>query len=85
MFVFSEPFLTPVDPEALNIPTYRSIITRPMDLGTIKRMINKKEIITADEITKLVCRTFVNAMIFNPEVFLCFVSTFSISFSFESN
>jgi hypothetical protein len=30
------PFLKPVDPEALNLPDYFSIITKPIDLGTIK-------------------------------------------------
>ncbi|CAO1613461.1 unnamed protein product [Sympodiomycopsis kandeliae] len=31
----SQAFLVPVDPDALNIPQYRQIITKPMDLGTI--------------------------------------------------
>lgn len=31
------PFLRPVDPIALNIPHYPSIITNPMDFGTIER------------------------------------------------
>lgn len=31
----SQAFLVPVDPEALNIPNYRQIVTHPMDLGTI--------------------------------------------------
>ncbi|KAJ6604412.1 Bromodomain-containing protein [Mycena vulgaris] len=31
------PFLTPVDPVALNIPHYLSIVRTPMDLGTIER------------------------------------------------
>lgn len=30
-------FLKPVDPVALNIPHYRTIITRPMDLGTMEK------------------------------------------------
>jgi len=28
-------FAVPVDPVALNIPTYRSVIKTPMDLGTV--------------------------------------------------
>jgi len=32
-----EPFLRPVDPIALNIPDYPSIIKEPMDLGTVEK------------------------------------------------
>lgn len=32
----ARPFLYPVDPVALNIPDYPTIITKPMDLSTIK-------------------------------------------------
>ena len=31
------PFMTPVDPVALNIPSYLKIIKKPMDFGTIER------------------------------------------------
>lgn len=31
----SQAFLAPVDPDALNIPHYRQIVTNPMDLGTV--------------------------------------------------
>jgi hypothetical protein len=30
------PFQDPVDPIALNIPDYFTVITRPMDLGTVE-------------------------------------------------
>ena len=33
----SLPFLAPVDPVALNIPTYTEIIKQPMDLGTMEQ------------------------------------------------
>ena len=32
----AQPFLLPVDPEALHIPDYLTIIKQPMDLGTIQ-------------------------------------------------
>ncbi|KKK14726.1 hypothetical protein AOCH_001714 [Aspergillus ochraceoroseus] len=34
------PFYVPVDPVALNIPTYHSIIKKPMDLSTIQSKLN---------------------------------------------
>jgi len=40
-------FLMPVDPVKLNIPSYFSIITRPMDLGTIVKRVNSYENIDA--------------------------------------
>ena len=36
-------FLAPVDPVALNIPTYRSIVKKPMDLGTMQEKLNRGE------------------------------------------
>jgi hypothetical protein len=41
--VLSWPFLTPVDPVALNIPDYPLVITHPMDLGTVLRKLNELE------------------------------------------
>jgi hypothetical protein len=29
-------FTQPVDPVALNLPTYRAVISHPMDLGTVQ-------------------------------------------------
>ena len=31
------PFIAPVDPVALNIPSYLKIIKKPMDFGTIEK------------------------------------------------
>jgi len=36
-------FSAPVDPVALNIPTYRSIVKKPMDLGTMQEKLNRGE------------------------------------------
>jgi hypothetical protein len=38
----SWPFLEPVNPVALNVPTYFDVIKQPMDLGTIEQRLNKK-------------------------------------------
>ncbi|KAJ1377930.1 hypothetical protein SESBI_48393 [Sesbania bispinosa] len=63
---YSWVFSQPVDPVALNIPDYFTIISQPMDLGTIKSKLEKniyseKEAFAAD--VKL---TFSNAMTYNP-------------------
>ncbi|KAF2433167.1 Bromodomain-containing protein [Tothia fuscella] len=40
---FGQWFLKPVDPVALNIPTYPEIIKNPMDLGTLEEKLKKHE------------------------------------------
>jgi bromodomain-containing factor 1 len=42
-------FLKPVDPVALNIPTYPDIIKKPMDLGTLEEKLKKNEYATASD------------------------------------
>ncbi|KAF3449831.1 hypothetical protein FNV43_RR05910 [Rhamnella rubrinervis] len=59
-------FNTPVDPVALNIPDYFSIITSPMDLGTIKSKLDKNMYSFTDEFAADVRLTFSNAMRYNP-------------------
>jgi len=62
------PFRMPVDAVALNLPNYHTIITNPMDLGTIKKFIEdggKYEL--AKEVHEDVELTFNNAMKFNAE------------------
>ncbi|KAJ3129088.1 hypothetical protein HK098_002680 [Nowakowskiella sp. JEL0407] len=46
---FTTPFLLPVDPIALNIPTYFDIIKHPMDLSTIKKKLEQGSYETAEE------------------------------------
>ncbi|KAK9267193.1 hypothetical protein L1049_009613 [Liquidambar formosana] len=59
-------FNQPVDPVALNIPDYFSIISEPMDLGTIKSKLEKNLYFGAEEFADDVRLTFSNAMIYNP-------------------
>jgi hypothetical protein len=42
------PFLRPVDPVALNIPLYPSIIKHPMDFSTVERKLNSSNPIKPD-------------------------------------
>ncbi|XP_059666477.1 transcription factor GTE12-like [Cornus florida] len=60
------PFNQPVDPEKLNIPDYFSIISEPMDLGTIKTKLEKNLYSSAAEFASDVKLTFSNAMLYNP-------------------
>lgn len=59
-------FNQPVDPVALKIPDYFSIITRPMDLGTIKSRLEKNMYSGIEEFAADVRLTFSNAMLYNP-------------------
>jgi len=58
-------FLEPVDPVALNLPTYFDIIDEPMDLGTIQKKMNAKEVHSPEEFSGLVRLVFENAIKFN--------------------
>ena len=63
---YAGPFLEPVDPEALGIPTYFDIIKRPMDLGTVHAQLVGGEIFnTPEQMAQQVRLTFDNAMRFN--------------------
>ncbi|XP_027330871.1 transcription factor GTE12 isoform X1 [Abrus precatorius] len=63
---YSWVFSKPVDPVALNIPDYFTIISRPMDLGTIKSKLEKNIYSGAEEFAADVRLTFSNAMTYNP-------------------
>lgn len=59
-------FNHPVDPVKLNIPDYHSIISDPMDLGTIKTKLEKNTYSNVEEFAADVWLTFSNAMVYNP-------------------
>lgn len=59
-------FNQPVDPVKLQIPDYYLIISHPMDLGTVKKLLNKNEYSSVDEFAAHVRLTFSNAMRYNP-------------------
>lgn len=59
-------FNKPVDPVALNVPDYFSIISHPMDLGTIKSKLEKNIYSSMEEFAADVRLTFSNAMTYNP-------------------
>ncbi|XP_022848551.1 transcription factor GTE12-like [Olea europaea var. sylvestris] len=59
-------FNQPVDPVKLKIPDYFSIITKPMDLGTIKSKLEGNKYLDVEEFASDVRLTFSNAMLYNP-------------------
>jgi hypothetical protein len=59
-------FAVPVDPVALNIPDYPTIITNPMDNGTIKKRLDDGYYKTLDEYKADVELVWSNATRYNP-------------------
>ncbi|KAI0181779.1 Bromodomain-containing protein [Hypoxylon sp. FL1284] len=60
-------FLTPVDPVALNIPTYFSIVKKPMDLETMTRKNREGEYKSVKDLEKDMKLIVHNAALFNGE------------------
>lgn len=59
-------FMSPVDPVALNLPTYFDIIKEPMDFTTIMDKIEKEIYKDEQEFAYDVQLTFNNSILFNP-------------------
>ncbi|KAG7386501.1 hypothetical protein PHYPSEUDO_015601 [Phytophthora pseudosyringae] len=59
-------FNTPVDPVALELSTYTTIVQHPMDLGTIKRNLAAGNYLELEDFVSDVRLVFENAMLFNP-------------------
>lgn len=64
---FNYPFLEPVDPVALNCPTYFDYVKEPMDFSTIQNKLNNNQYENADEFEHDIRLVFKNCYIFNPE------------------
>ena len=62
----ADPFLSKVDPVALNIPTYFNVIRQPMDFGTIQQKLNQGEYENAREFDQDAQLVFSNCFKFNP-------------------
>ncbi|EEF31529.1 transcription factor GTE9 [Ricinus communis] len=58
-------FKEPVDPDKLHIPDYFSIITNPMDLGTVKSKLENNQYFESEEFAADVRLTFSNALLYN--------------------
>lgn len=60
------PFLYPVDPVALNIPDYFTIITRPMDVSTVETKARNGDYDSLEAFERDVMLIVQNAMRYNP-------------------
>ena len=60
------PFHNPVDPVALNIPTYHKIIKKPMDLSTVESKLRGGQYENAKEFESDIRLMFQNCYKFNP-------------------
>ncbi|OQU98218.1 Bromodomain-containing protein [Cladophialophora immunda] len=60
-------FMYPVDPVALNIPTYFQIIKKPMDLSTVKTKLQNNAYEKAKDFEEDIRLIFKNCFKFNPE------------------
>eukprot|EP00835_Amoeboradix_gromovi_P003732 NODE_258_length_12622_cov_0.213767.p1 type:complete len:1687 gc:universal NODE_258_length_12622_cov_0.213767:11335-6275(-) len=60
------PFVTPVDPIAMNIPSYTAVIKNPMDLSTISLNINSNSHYTLSDVASDLELMIKNCLIFNP-------------------
>ncbi|PVV04696.1 hypothetical protein BB560_000795 [Smittium megazygosporum] len=63
---FASPFLTPVDPIALGIPTYFDIIKHPMDFLTIKTNLSNRNYSHVSDFLSDIQLIFDNCFLFNP-------------------
>ncbi|KAF2130721.1 Bromodomain-containing protein, partial [Dothidotthia symphoricarpi CBS 119687] len=61
------PFMVPVDPVALNIPSYLKIIKKPMDFGTIDKNLKNGVYQSAKDFHNDAQLVFQNCYKFNPE------------------
>lgn len=64
---FNYPFLEPVDPVAMNIPTYFDYVKHPMDLGTMQNKLSNWEYQSLEDFEKDMKLVFSNCYAFNPD------------------
>jgi len=62
---FAGPFVTPVDPVALQIPDYLDVIKNPMDLGTVEDKLLHGEYENVDEMADDVNLVWFNCEMYN--------------------
>jgi len=63
----AEPFLQPVDWQALNLPDYPEIVKHPMDLGTVEANLNAGKYSSVDKFASDMRLVWKNAMTYNRQ------------------
>lgn len=76
-------FLEPVDPVALNIPTYHSVVKQPMDLGTMKQKLQGGEYESARDFKADFSLIVKNCIKFNGEDHAVTVAAKELEKAFE--
>lgn len=76
-------FSKPVDPVELGIPDYFTVITNPMDLGTVKAKLEKNCYHNIEEFAADVRLTFNNAIEYNPPDNIVYKIAKQLSHQFE--
>ncbi|KAM3065303.1 transcription initiation at TATA-containing promoter protein [Clarireedia jacksonii] len=66
-YPYSNPFLQPVDPVALQIPNYFTVIKQPMDISVVSEKLHNGSYSRAKEFESDVRLIFQNCFKFNPE------------------
>lgn len=64
---YAWPFYRPVDAELLGLTDYYDIIKRPMDFGTVKRKMDRREYQNINEFASDVRLIFTNCYKYNPK------------------
>ncbi|GMI08523.1 hypothetical protein TrLO_g15972 [Triparma laevis f. longispina] len=64
---YADPFAQPVNPVALNLPDYFEVVKEPMDLGTVKKKVDKGCYTDVESFEKDVRLTFTNCILYNGE------------------
>lgn len=81
---FIHPFLLPVDPVALRIPDYFTIIREPMDISTLDKNLKNHVYSSYAEFEKDVRKIWENALRYNPQTSQIHQMTLEIKQYFES-
>lgn len=76
-------FNTPVDPVALNLPDYITVIRRPMDFGTIKAKLHALAYTSRSAVADDIRLVLENAMKYNPPTNIVHTSAAALLYFFE--
>lgn len=79
----AEPFLKPVDWQALRIPDYPTIVKEPMDLSTVEKKLKSGLYASSGQFAADVRKIWSNAFLYNPRTSPIFTMTQAMSDYFE--